>query len=127
MSAACQDTHMLLPIRIDVAVLLSRFLISAINDSPEGFSRNTWLVLAIRPEKLELSLHEPDNNRIKFLSRVVNVVYYGSTSQVFLEKPSGEPLMAEIRNRESDTATSILIGSKIWVSWQAADTLVLTE
>ena len=92
----------------------------------EGHARGR-ISLAIRPEKLELSPHEPDNNRIKFLSRVVNVVYYGSTSQVFLEKPSGEPLMAEIRNRESDTATSILIGSQIWVSWQAADTLVLTE
>jgi hypothetical protein len=55
------------------------------------------------------------------------VVYYGSTSQIFLENAEGEQLMAEIRNRESDTATSILLGSEIWVSWQAADTLVLTE
>jgi len=85
------------------------------------------IILAIRPEKLELSSHEPDHDRIRFLSTVTNVVYYGSTCQVFLAKPSGEPLMAEIRNRESDTATSILIGSEIWVSWKADDTLVLTE
>ena len=66
-------------------------------------------------------------SRVKFLSRVVNVVYYGSTSQVFLENAAGDQLMAEVRNRESDTATSILIGSEVWVSWQAADTLVLTK
>jgi len=85
------------------------------------------VVLAIRPEKLDLSSVEPDNGRIKLKSRVANVVYYGSTSQIFLEIAEGEQLMAEIRNRESDTATSILLGSEIWVSWQAADTLVLTE
>jgi hypothetical protein len=58
---------------------------------------------------------------------VDNVVYYGSTSQVFLENIAGEQVMAEIRNRESGTATSILIGSDVWVSWKATDTLVLTE
>lgn len=85
------------------------------------------VTLAIRPEKLELSTQEPDDGRVKFLSRVDNVVYYGSTSQVFLINAAGNQLMAEIRNRESGTATSILIGSQIWVSWQAADTLVLTS
>lgn len=85
------------------------------------------ITLAIRPEKLQLSSEEPINNSIRFHSKIVNVVYFGSTSQVFLESPSGESLMAEIRNRESDTATSILINSRIWVSWRAVDTLVLTE
>ena len=84
------------------------------------------VTLAIRPEKLELGLEMPDESRVSFLSRVVNVVYYGSTSQVFLENAVGDQLMAEVRNRESDTATSILINSKVWVSWQASDTLVLT-
>lgn len=85
------------------------------------------VILAIRPEKVELNAHEPGDKRVKFLSKVANVVYYGSTSQVFLENAAGDQLMAEIRNRESDTATSILIGSEVWVSWQAADTLVLTQ
>lgn len=92
----------------------------------EGHAQGT-VSLAIRPEKIELSSDEPEDGRVKFLSRVDNVVYYGNTSQVFLKNTAGEPLMAEIRNRESDTATSILIGSEIWVSWQAADTLVLTQ
>jgi ABC-type Fe3+/spermidine/putrescine transport system ATPase subunit len=85
------------------------------------------LTLAIRPEKLQLDAEEPGDSRIRFRSRVSNVVYYGSTCQVFLENAAGEQIMAEIRNRESDTATSIIIGSDVWVSWQAADTLVLTK
>jgi len=85
------------------------------------------VTLAVRPEKLELGSDKPDESCVKFLSRVVNVVYYGSTSQVFLENAAGDQLMAEVRNRESDTATSILINSEVWVSWQAADTLVLTK
>jgi len=85
------------------------------------------VTLAIRPEKLELRSDEPGDGCIKFQSRVENVVYYGSTSQVFLENIAGEQVMAEIRNRESGTATSILIGSDVWVSWKASDTLVLTE
>lgn len=85
------------------------------------------VTLAVRPEKLQLSSDEPDNDCVKFLSRVDNVVYFGSTSHVFLKNAAGKHLMVEIRNRESDTATSILIGSKIWVFWKATDTLVLTQ
>jgi spermidine/putrescine ABC transporter ATP-binding subunit len=83
--------------------------------------------LAIRPEKLQLDHDEPGDGCIKFRSRVANVVYYGSTSQVFLQSATGEQIMVEVRNRESDTATSIIIGSDVWVSWQAADTLVLSK
>lgn len=85
------------------------------------------VTLAIRPEKLQLSTDEPGDGCIRFRSRVANVVYYGSTSQVFLEKEASGQMMAEVRNRESDTATSIIIGSDVWISWQAADTLVLTK
>jgi spermidine/putrescine ABC transporter ATP-binding subunit len=85
------------------------------------------VTLAIRPEKLQLNSNEPGDGCIKFQSRVDNVIYYGSTSHVFLENIAGEQMMAEIRNRESGTATSILIGSDVWVSWQTTDTLVLTE
>jgi ABC-type Fe3+/spermidine/putrescine transport system ATPase subunit len=85
------------------------------------------ITLAIRPEKLQLDADEPGDGCIKFRSKVANVVYYGSTSQVFLENDDGDQMMVEVRNRESDTATSIIIGSDVWVSWQAADTLVLTK
>jgi len=83
--------------------------------------------LAIRPEKLRLTLEEPHNDCIKIKSRVVNVVYFGGTSQVFLENENGIQLTADIRNKESATATSIIIGNEMWVSWKAAETLVLTH
>jgi spermidine/putrescine ABC transporter ATP-binding subunit len=83
--------------------------------------------LAIRPEKLRLTVEEPRHECIKVRSKVVNVVYYGGTSQVFLENESGVQLTADIRNKESDTATSIVIGNEMWASWTAAETLVLTR
>lgn len=83
--------------------------------------------LAIRPEKLRLSFEEPQNECIKIRSRVVNIVYFGGTSQVFLENETGIQLTADIRNKESSTATSIIIGNEMWVSWKAAETLVLTH
>ena len=45
----------------------------------------------------------------------------------FLENENGIQLTADISNKESDTATSIIIGEEMWVSWKAADTLVLTR
>jgi hypothetical protein len=44
-SADCQETQTSLPIRIEAAVPLSRFLTSAIICSPAMFYKNTWLVL----------------------------------------------------------------------------------
>jgi spermidine/putrescine ABC transporter ATP-binding subunit len=94
---------------------------------PPGGRAEGSVTLAIRPEKLELDAAEPAEGRIGFPGRVINVIYYGSTCQVFLENSAGNKLMAEVRNRESDTATSILIGSDVYASWKPADTLVLTQ
>ena len=86
------------------------------------------VTLAIRPERLQLSVDEPaDTDCIRILCKVSQVVYFGSTSQIFLTNSEGLQLMADIRNREGHTARSFEIGSSMWVSWQAADTLVLSD
>jgi spermidine/putrescine ABC transporter ATP-binding subunit len=94
---------------------------------PCGESAAGEISLAIRPEKLRLSAEEPHNECIKLRTKVVNIVYYGGTSQVFLENENGIQLTADFSNSDSDTATSIVIGDAMWVSWEAADTLVLTR
>jgi spermidine/putrescine ABC transporter ATP-binding subunit len=85
------------------------------------------VTFAIRPERLQLSEAAPAGECVKLHCKVTHVVYYGSTSQIFLQSDEGLQLMADIRNREGRTATSIKIGSRMWVSWQAADTLVLVD
>ena len=107
-------------LRVDIKGVGQTFV--PMDARPEG-----RITVAIRPEKLELSVNEPVSECIRFHSRITNVVYFGNTSQVFLENPAGEPLMAEIRNREKDTATSIQVGTRIWVWWRAADTLIFED
>ncbi|MCF8069402.1 MAG: ABC transporter ATP-binding protein [Desulfobacterales bacterium] len=83
--------------------------------------------IAIRPEKLKLSKEEPAGDIVKVHSTVKDIVYYGNASHVYLENSSGLKLSVDVQNEERSSTPSIIINKKMWVSWNAVDTLVLDE
>jgi spermidine/putrescine ABC transporter ATP-binding subunit len=83
--------------------------------------------MAIRPEKLRLSMEEPAGEAIKLPVKITNMVYYGNTSHIYVETARGLRLTVDFRNEARAAEPSIIIGNEMWVSWPPEDTLVLVE
>ncbi|MFZ5789809.1 MAG: ABC transporter ATP-binding protein [Pseudomonadota bacterium] len=85
------------------------------------------IAVAVRPEKVKLDRAEPAGDRIRLKGRVTEIAYYGGESHVFLENVTGVPINVNLANAARTTVPSVSIGDELWMSWDPADTLVLTE
>ncbi len=66
-------------------------------------------------------------DRLGLRGAVTEVAYYGDESHVFVANETGVAIVANVPNEARSTRPTIAIGDQLWVSWDAADTLVLTE
>ncbi|MGH6959439.1 MAG: ABC transporter ATP-binding protein, partial [Dongiaceae bacterium] len=82
--------------------------------------------IAVRPEKIRLDRNEPADDRIRLRGRVTELAYYGDESAVFLEESSGISVNVNVPNEARSTTPAFAIGDELWLSWNPADTLVLT-
>ncbi len=82
--------------------------------------------IAVRPEKIRLDRNEPGNDRIRLRGRVTELAYYGDESAVFLEESTGITVNVNVPNEARSTTPAFAIGDELWLSWNPADTLVLT-
>ena len=82
--------------------------------------------IAVRPEKLRVTVEQPGESYVCFAAILDNVAYHGSESHMFFTTDSGAKLAATVQN-ETRTRALIGEGERVWVSWIPGDTLVLTE
>ena len=82
--------------------------------------------IAIRPEKLRVSVEQPAQACICFPAVLDNVAYHGSESHMFFTTDSGAQLTATVQNATRTNARSTH-GQRLWVSWIPGDTLILAE
>ena len=82
--------------------------------------------IAVRPEKIRLDRNEPGNDRIRLRGRVTELAYYGDESAVFLQESTGITVNVNVPNEARSTTPAFAIGDELWLSWNPADTLVLT-
>jgi spermidine/putrescine ABC transporter ATP-binding subunit len=83
--------------------------------------------IAIRPEKVRLSIDQPTGDSIKINGVVNQVAYYGDESHILLDNPTGVIITANVPNDSREAQGRIVEGDDLWISWTAADTLVLLE
>ena len=83
--------------------------------------------IAVRPEKVKLDKTEPKGEPIRLKAKVVEVVYYGNESHVFLHTDSGANITANMKNTSRSTHAGVVKDDMLWVSWRPEDTLVLTS
>ncbi len=83
--------------------------------------------IAVRPEKTRLSGERPGADSIALKGKVSAVAYYGRESQILLDTPTGVQFTATVRNRSRRGEIAVAVGDEVWISWDPADTLVLTE
>jgi spermidine/putrescine ABC transporter ATP-binding subunit len=82
--------------------------------------------IAIRPEKLRVSLQQPAQPCICFAAVLDNVAYHGGESHMFFTTDSGAQLTATVQN-DTRAKSPMKDGERLWVSWIPGDTLVLGE
>lgn len=86
------------------------------------------VTIAVRPEKLKLSKTEPKvAGAIKASAKVRDVAYYGDWSEVVADLADGNAVSVNVQNDSRQGGAGVTIGDKIWVHWQPADSLLLTE
>jgi len=85
------------------------------------------IAVAVRPEKVQLARTEPAASRIRLRGRVSEVAYFGNESHIYLENATGVPVSVNLTNAARTTTPNVAIGDELWMSWDPADTLVLTE
>ena len=83
--------------------------------------------IAVRPEKTRLSGERPGADSIALKGKVSAVAYYGNESHILLDTPAGVRFTTTVQNRARHGETAVAIGDEVWISWDPADTLVLTE
>ena len=83
--------------------------------------------IAVRPEKIRLDRAQPSPDRVGLRGRVIELAYYGDESNVFLENETGVTVGVNVANDARKTEAAFSIGDELWISWNPADTLVLTE
>ncbi|MGA8402049.1 MAG: ABC transporter ATP-binding protein [Stellaceae bacterium] len=90
--------------------------LSGETDLPEGREA----ALAVRPEKLRLSVARPDG--VAIAATVGSINYQGGVSVVHLTAVSGRSLKAQMT---SAAAATFERGMPVWTSWDPADSVVL--
>jgi putrescine transport system ATP-binding protein len=87
-----------------------------------ALAEGTDAALVVRPEKLRLSLNQPDG--IAVAATVSSVGYQGGVSIVHLTAISGQVLKAQMT---SASAAAFNRGDRLWASWNAADAVIITR
>jgi len=100
--------------------------ISLANGGRSGAGLADKVCVAIRPEKMAISIAEPTGAAISVRGRVTEWAYYGDVSNMYVvTETGGLKLSIMIQNETRDTMNSVDIDDKVWVTWSPSDTLLL--
>jgi putrescine transport system ATP-binding protein len=98
----------------------------ALPEPPDGqpieLPAGATVALALRPEKLRLSLERPAG--FALAATIVSIGYQGGQSTVHLATQSGMNLRAHL---PSAAASGFTRGAALWASWAPEDAVVLTR
>ena len=84
--------------------------------------------IAIRPEKLKISTTEPKGTGlVKSRATIRDVAYYGDTSHIVADATEGLHLEINVQNNSRTGGSGVERGQKVWVHFDPADALLLTE
>ncbi|MYM64808.1 ABC transporter ATP-binding protein [Pseudomaricurvus sp. HS19] len=86
---------------------------------------------AIRPEKVMVSRHEPDQPHNVARGKVMDIAYLGSHSILHIELPSGKKFQASVANSDrkvvGDDEDRITWNDEVYISWGERSGVVLTS
>jgi len=93
----------------------------------QSVAPGTPLVVAVRPEKVRISLEEPSAGDNRLSGRVEEIAYLGDVSIYHVRVPAGGLVEAQLTNRARHAKAEITWGDQAWISWNADDAVALLE
>jgi putative spermidine/putrescine transport system ATP-binding protein len=82
------------------------------------------ILLAVRPENLDLSPTEPVGSPNRVQGRILQAAYHGPTSQILVETEIGPMTVMCLAQR---TQTELVLANPVWVSWSPEASVLLSE
>jgi ABC-type Fe3+/spermidine/putrescine transport system ATPase subunit len=83
--------------------------------------------LAVRPEKIRLALSEPADRGLHFAGSIEQLAYFGDTSHVYVRTRSGARVSCTRHNASRQADAELSVGQPVWLSFEAADSILLTD
>ena len=84
--------------------------------------------IAVRPEKIFVSQHEPDNQEDTTLPGIVeDLGYFGNLSLYRIRLKSGKIVQVSAQNRRRSAERSVEWDDEVYISWRPSSAVVLTE
>ena len=93
----------------------------------EGLTRGQEVSLALRPEKIRISLERPQDGMNAVRGKVVDVGYLGSISHYHVRLASGESVKALRANSGGTLERPLSSNDDVWLDWPADTGIVLTR
>ena len=94
---------------------------------PQSVTAGSPLVVAVRPEKVRITLEEPPPSDNRLSGRVEEIAYLGDVSIYHVRVPGGALIEAQLTNRARNAQAEITWGDEAWISWKADDAIALLE
>ena len=85
------------------------------------------VTVAVRPEKISLSLDKPEGRFNQVPGTVKEMSYFGDTTLYHLELASGARLKVTVENDSRDRSSAPTWGDRVWAHWQPNAQVVLTQ
>ena len=83
--------------------------------------------LALRPEKIEISVAKPDGDYNMIQGKVWDIAYIGNTSTYHVQLIDGSIVKAQRVNRNRLNKRLITWDDEVWLYWDIDASVVLTE
>ena len=95
-------------------------------EAPAGTEPGTKVDVAVRPEKIQMTLDKPVAAANALAGTVVDFVYQGAVTEYQVAPPSGSPVRVVVQNsREAWEPERVPVGHRVFLSWPEGASLLL--
>ena len=95
--------------------------------STDGLAKDQQVWLALRPEKVRVSLDKPTDCPNAVAGKVVDIGYLGSITHYHVQLPSGQKMTALRANAAHAVERTVNWDDDVWLSWPSEAGIVLTR
>ena len=93
---------------------------------PYGGPAEGTIEVAVRPEKISLTRQPPGDGLIRTTGEIAQITYFGDYSHIYVQTSEGLGVTCYRSHERRRHADALRVGEPCWVSWAAADCILLT-